>query len=305
MEVNLYSNETQYKKPVAGAIIGGTVAGYAVNRVVASKNTNINQKVFNKALFKMKNFSDVFFEDEFKQAEEAISNTLQKTGLSEKGVKIFKITYENEDEAINILKESLNNKFLKKMPKKFLKGMKKGLTNTTATVNLGYNTVYHSKSKNIFTPNKDLILSVFHEIGHAMNDNMSKGGKILQKLRPLSLLYLPISAIALLKTKKGENEKPKNNIDKTTTFIKNNAGKLTFAAFIPMLLEEGLASIKGNKFAKELLSPDLAKRVAKANAFGFSTYLFQAFISGVGIFLGVKVKDAIAKPKPVQEISEY
>lgn len=75
---------------------------------------------------------------------------------------------------------------------------------------------------------------------------------------------------------------------------------MTFATFIPTLLEEGLASIKGNNFAKKVLSPELAKKVSKTNALGFSTYLGLATLSSLGIYLGTKVKDAIAKPKLVK-----
>ncbi|MDD3436331.1 MAG: hypothetical protein PHC64_04165, partial [Candidatus Gastranaerophilales bacterium] len=103
------------------------------------------------------------------------------------------------------------------------------------------------------------------------------------------------------KTKKAPNQEPKSTTDKTTTFIKENAGKLTFATFIPMLLEEGLASIKGNNFAKKVLSLELAKKVSKTNALGFLTYLGLTTLLSLGIYLGTKVKDAIAKPELVEE----
>lgn len=134
-----------------------------------------------------------------------------------------------------------------------------------------------------------------------MNANLSKIGKILQKNRALAMLSLPIALIALLKTKKAPNEEPKNKLDKITTFIKNNAGKLTFATFLPTIAEEGLATIKGNKLAKQLLDPELAKKVAKTNALGLSSYILLATLSAIGIHLGVKVKDAIAKPKIAKE----
>lgn len=134
-----------------------------------------------------------------------------------------------------------------------------------------------------------------------MNANLSKFGKILQKCRPMALLAIPVSLIALWKTKKAPGEEPKNGLDKTTTFIKNNAGKLTFLAFLPTLLEEGLASVKGNKLAKKLLNPELAKKVAKTNALGFSSYALLATLSGLGVYLGTKVKDAIASKKLVEQ----
>ena len=112
------------------------------------------------------------------------------------------------------------------------------------------------------------------------------------------MLVLPIALISLIKTKKAPNEKPEGALDKTTTFIKNHAGKLTFAAFIPVLLEEGLATIKGNKIARNTLTADLAKKVSKSNMLGFSTYLALATMSAVGIWLANKIKDKIAQPKP-------
>ena len=81
------------------------------------------------------------------------------------------------------------------------------------------------------------------------------------------MLALPIALIALLKTKKAEGEQPTGVVDKATDFIKNNAGKLTFATFIPTLIEEAMASIKGNKMAKELLNPQMAKKIANLRIF--------------------------------------
>ena len=49
-----------------------------------------------------------------------------------------------------------------------------------------------------------------------------------------------------------------------------------------------------------MLDPKLAKKVAKTNALGYSTYLALAALSRLGIYLGTKVKDFIAKPKPVE-----
>lgn len=134
-----------------------------------------------------------------------------------------------------------------------------------------------------------------------MNANLSKVGKILQKCRHLSLLAMPIAAIALFKTKKAPGEKTENQIGKATNFVKNNAGKLTFLAWLPTVVEEGLATFKGNKAAKQLLDSDLAKKVAKTNALGFSTYLLSAVLSSVGIYAAKKVKDKIAAPKEIKQ----
>lgn len=191
-----------------------------------------------------------------------------------------------------------NNFLIKHLPENF----KKIVSNIMdGMVSSGSNALYTFKSKAIIMPEKDMVLAAFHEMGHAANSNLSKFGKLLQKCRPLMLLAGPIALIALFKSKKAPDEKPEGAVDKTTTFIKNNAGKLTFLSFIPMLLEEGMASIKGLKFAEKALSPELIKKVAKTNKLGFITYMGLALASSLGVYLGVKVKDAIAKPKPVEE----
>ena len=148
-------------------------------------------------------------------------------------------------------------------------------------------------TKNIVMPEKGMELLSFHESGHAMNANLSKAGKFLQKCRPIGLLVYPIAMIALLKNKKAPEEEPKNVLDKATTFVKDNAGKLSFAAYLPLLIEEGLASAKGQKYAKKFLSPDLAKKVLKNNVLGFSTYFIVATLTALGTCLGTKVRDTV------------
>ena len=236
--------------------------------------------------------------DEFTQVEKAVVDTIKNSGLEAKGVSIIKATTENAEEISKIMGKEIDKGVLKYLPKQ-VKEIIGGIFSSQMAS--GKNACYTFASKKIIMPEKELGLALFHEAGHAMNANLSKFGKILQKCRLMQCLTLPIALIALWKTKKAPGEEPKNGLDKATTFIKNNAGKLTFAAFLPMLLEEGLATIKGNNFAKQLLSPELARKVAKTNALGFSTYLLMATLSGLGIYLGTKVKDSIASKKLAAE----
>lgn len=290
--------EQQYKKPGAGAVIGGVLAGSTVNSLTSLSGQFVKSGIMNK----IGKLNNLITADEFSQVEKAVSDTIKKSGLEAKGVGIIKATAENADEISRIMSKQLDKTFFKYLPKQ-VKEVVGSIYSSQVTS--GENAFYSSASKKIIMPEKKLGLALFHETGHAMNANLSKFGKILQKCRPMAMLMLPIAAIALYKTKKAPEEEPKNNLDKATTFIKNNAGKLTFAAFLPTLLEEGLASLKGNKVAKQLLSPELAKKVAKTNALGFSTYLLTAVLSSLGIYLGTKVKDAIAKPEPVLLSQEH
>ena len=62
-----------------------------------------------------------------------------------------------------------------------------------------------------------------------------------------------------------------------------------------MLAEELKASQRGNKLAKELLSPELAKKVLKYNRYGAATYIVGALAATTAVAVGSKVKDWIYK----------
>lgn len=284
------TSEQKYKKPGVGAIIGGVLVGSAVQGITRGSQ----ELVAPVAMKKMAEINKNITEDEFITVESAIERTIENTGLNKKGVEIIKATPENMDEISRIMLNELDNittKYTPEFIKKFVANI------ISSTVKDGENAYFAPKAQKIIRPAKELELTIFHEIGHALNKNFGKIGKAMQKCRALSILSVPISLIALWKTKKAPNQEPKRNTDKATTFIKENAGKLTFITFLPILLDEGLASIKGTKLAEKLLSPELTKKVLKSNALGFSTYLGLATLSSLGIYLGTKVKDAIAKPK--------
>lgn len=170
-----------------------------------------------------------------------------------------------------------------------------------AAISEGRNAGYSSTANKVIINTEKLGPAGFHEIGHAINFNNSKFWRALQKYRLFApLVALSIAGVAILKRKKADGEKPTGFFDRTTTFIKNNAGKLAFGAMVPMIAEEVMASVRGNKLAKSLLSPELAKKVIKSNRWGALSYVGAAAAVGLAATLGSKVRDKIASPKPVQ-----
>lgn len=281
--------EQTYKKPSTGSVIGGFVAGTVVSTLATVPSTAASIKIINK-MAQISTLSD----DEFNSVTKTIDKILKDSKLAEKGVEVLRF---------------------KSTPPKNLWENILGLLNPIAGTQQGrnafftYNNVVNIITKEVLIPKniiglpeREFSLPAFHEIGHAANNHLSKIGKALQKSRALSMVYLPfaISMIALSKIKKSPEQKPKGTMDKTTTFIENNAGKLTFLATLPMLIEEGMASIKGIKFAEKAgLPKELLAKVIKANKIAYLTYLGTALAASIGIYLGVKVKNAIAKPQPV------
>ncbi len=140
---------------------------------------------------------------------------------------------------------------------------------------------------------------LFHELGHAHNNKFSpffrkmlrfyQGSQIAPFVIALSSLFL-------------NEEKPKDGAELTKfQKAKNTVRKsLPFAAALsslPMLLEEGVATSKANKWAKEILTPDLAKKVMRGNKFGFLTYLAIPISAFLISFLGMKYKDFLSAEK--------
>lgn len=288
--------QKKYKNPSTWTSIGGIAVGIIAQNIIGS----VSLPVAGKIVDKMKQLSDLP-DDEFKQVETAIDKALKNTGLSEKGVTIKKVpTVEVESyldkclalvDPVESTKHGNNSYYSKNSEGTLFDKLKKMLPKEKAEALL---------SKTIYRPEKNLSLIVFHEMGHAANEHFSGLGKFLQKIRGPLIKIAPITIllIGLLKTKKAPDEKPRKTTDKINTFIKNNAGKLTFLALTPMLIEEAMASIKGCKFAKDAgLSKELLAKVTKANKVAYLTYFISAILAPIGITLGIKVKDAIAHKK--------
>ena len=235
-------------------------------------------------------------DNELLQVKNAVLDSFEKSGLKAKGFNLHnintadKIFSVNDDmvkradkiasDRIKAIKEWLPEKLTNKIKSLSLKYFKRdpfevknNFAGDLAVVWQGKNAVCDPVLKDIATNMDKTPAVTFHEMGHALNST-KKLGKILQSVRwPMQMVGVPlILATALLKRKKADGEKPKGFFDKTTTFIKNNAGKLSFAAFLPTLMEEGLADIRGLKLAKQAgLSSDFLKRMSVSNLKGWGT----------------------------------
>ena len=118
---------------------------------------------------------------------------------------------------------------------------------------------------------------------------------------PFCLVTLEgVTGIALCKRKKVDGEKPKGFFDRVTTFIKNNVGVLSAGAMLPVLAEELKATSRGNKLAKQLLSPENYKKVVKSNRWGATTYALAVVGAGLAAHFANKVKDKIAAPEKIK-----
>ena len=149
----------------------------------------------------------------------------------------------------------------------------------------GQNAFYTDQLKLAVAPKSKPSL-ILHELGHAITAHKGKFLKFLQKSR-IYAASVP-SALVLLNsaTQKPNGEK---------TFIEKHALTLGFLGFLPTIVEEGLASLRGINAAKQLkkaVDNTMNLNLLKQNyAFAWLTYV----IAGLG--LGVAAKQSVLTEK--------
>lgn len=154
--------------------------------------------------------------------------------------------------------------------------------NDLSVVADGKNAFYHDGKKFAVAPkSKPALLP--HELGHAVNAKKTFW-KALQKSRR----YAPFApAAALIASRCLPTSK-----DGKKNFVERNAGILGFCAYLPTIIEEGMASLRGIKQAAKTLGKTANLGVLKRNyAFAWATYL----LAGIG--LGIATKYAIVEDK--------
>jgi hypothetical protein len=275
------TKEPLYVVPTIAACVGATAISSTAPVPVGLGVIKLMQKIGNMP------------EETIKTIHRAINKALVDTGLNAKGTFIQRVP---EVAPKNILEK--------------LTGLKDPAIGAKHGTNAGFGKAYsllNPKVKTIIVvPEKKIAFAGFHEIGHAMNYNFSKVGKLLQKLRgPGVLAAMAIAAFGCFtKNTKAQEGQELTKGQKIKNGIRNNAGKLAFAAMVPMLAEEAMATIKGQKIASKLLDKNLAKTVLKGNGVAYLTYASMAAGVALAAWAGVKIKDKlIARKEAKSQIS--
>lgn len=151
------------------------------------------------------------------------------------------------------------------------------LANSIDVVADGRNAFYTDKGNFACAPKSKPSL-ILHELGHATNFEKSKIMKGLQKLRVVGM-FAPM-AVAYLNRASGERSDGRKN------FWERNAGTIGFCAFLPTIIEEAAASIRGIKATKETLGAKANLKALKKNYFlAWMTYL----LAGIGTGIAAKL----------------
>lgn len=242
------------------------------------------------------------------KAYETLNNSLEKLAL------IIIQPSKKDKRAINLISQNLknnNNDVVKNITNNIMQqqnitqdfaemfaDMTKNITASPALFKAKNNNIssYISYSNTILIPDNKVKSSLFKEIGHALNKNSGALTKFIRLLKPLALI-LPsyIALLSLLNKRKTneDNKNPNNKLQKMNDFIKKNAGKLTFLSVLPMIAEETLAVVKGNKIAKSLLNTKKYNTVKSSNLISLAITAGAGLIAVFGVHSAVKVKDNI------------
>ena len=260
----------------------GTIAGLGATQAGGIAFLPISLTSINAMTNSSKNL-DKF---EKKQIMEAVDKILDTKGLAIKGVKLNNFDYAINPTTIpDKIFELINPVYATSNGKNaFFGGIK------------GARSLFGERLfKNEVVCNMDkLPTAIFHELGHAFNANNSQVWHVIQKMRTPALIISAGLAVFSALTKKAvpseKNDGELTKLQKTKNFIRNNSGKLAFLSMVPILAEEAMATIRGNGWAKEFLSSNVAKQVCKGNKFAYLSYLACAIGAGFSAYAATNIK---------------
>ena len=136
---------------------------------------------------------------------------------------------------------------------------------------------------------------------------------LFRSVRPAAMM-LPgiILAAALLNKRKTTDEQlpTDSKLQRLKDTVKRNADKLTALAILPMIAEEGIASLRGGKIAKDLfkdgkLTKEILNKANKTNAAGFASYVLYAIGMVAAANTTIKIKDKMQAKYEAKQEAKY
>ncbi|MBR6126097.1 hypothetical protein IKQ21_00260 [bacterium] len=166
----------------------------------------------------------------------------------------------------------------------------------------GKNACYIPKAKKVVLNTDKISHAGFHELGHAMNDLMSKYGvKYLAKSRRAGYIIAGLMEYFAIFSRTKPKDSKRNLVD----IIEDNCGKIAFAALLPVIAEEGIASYRGVKLAKASGLPEhLIKNLKKLYTKALATYAGRAVLGGLAVGASRIIMDHYTRPRKV-ELDEF
>ena len=226
----------------------------------------------------MQNVAGKLSPEQLKSLNECAEKMIKDTHLAEKGIKIVDYAGQAAESYMTNLPRNIEETF-----------------NTIAATANGKNAFFNPVTKEIGVNKGKLPTALFHEIGHAYNNNNSKFWSAMQKMRNPSMMLASTLVLFSAFSKKAEAEPGKEltTAQKAKNFVRKHAGALTALSMTPVVAEEVMASVRGVQYANKNLAKDLAKQVTKTNILGAISYIGAAVGFALASHVAIKVKDSI------------
>ena len=159
----------------------------------------------------------------------------------------------------------------------------------------GQNAAFDPITRKVIVNTDKISAAGFHELGHAMNALKSKYGvKYLAKMRAPGYAIAGLMEYFAIFSR----TKPKGAPRSFSDVIEDNCGKIAFAAMLPVVAEEAIASYRGVKLARASgVSESLIKNLKKLYGKALMTYAGRAVLGGLAVFASRKIMDYYTRPK--------
>lgn len=169
-------------------------------------------------------------------------------------------------------------------------------------VKKGLNAFYSPDTKSICLNLNKASISAFHEAGHALNNLQSIVGNCLQKFRGVGYGIAGLMGTVALFSR----PKAKENDNGLRDFVQNNCGKIAFAALLPTVAEEAMASHKGIKLARAGgLGEAAIKNLKKFYGKALMSYIGYAVATGLSVGLANKIMQHYTRPQKITPQQEF
>ena len=208
--------------------------------------------------------------------KDAFFKSYEQSGLKDQGLKVVSVFFKPGEEERYKLSP---------------KGIELG------DVKAGLNAFYVPEKNSVVLNTEKATITGFHEFGHAMNNLQSKFGKVLGKMRaPGYSIAALMGTVAIF-----FRHKPKDADRNAWDWLQDNCGKIAFIGMLPTVAEEGLASYKGIKLAKNAgLDEALVKNLKKFYGKALLSYAGYAFLIGFSTYIASKITEFFTRPTKVE-----
>ena len=161
---------------------------------------------------------------------------------------------------------------------------------------LGLNAEYNPKAGRITINTDRMAASTYHELGHALNHLKGKLPFLLQKMRYPGYAIAGLMEYFAIFSRTKPKEAKRNFAD----VVEDNCGKIAFAAMLPMVAEEALASHRGIKLARKTgLAEPLINNLKRLYNKALLTYGARAVLGGLAVYGSRKIMDYYTRPQKI------